>query len=1126
VETATILLTDVEGSTALATSAGDEVARERLRVHEDVVRTQLTAHGGRQVKGLGDGFLLQFTSAREALACALGIQQHLHRYNASTPHRPLRVRVGVHTGEVSEESGDLFGQAVNAAERITGKAKGGQILLSDVTRRLVRSIPGCSFRDRGRLTLKGFPERWRLFEMVWEPDDAPSHDRTPFVNRDELPELARALARSASGRGGLLVLAGEAGVGKTRLAEEAIATSGLVALRGTASQRGTTPYAPLVAALREFLRRDPTGLADTGSIGAYLGTLLPELGPPPDPGNRETLFEAVRGALHAIARRDATVLFIDDLQWADAATLEILPSIASAAQEWRLLVLGAYRSDEIPRGHPLRKLRADLKRAGGLAELVVEPLDARATVHLAATALGQDIGPTLGAALYDRTQGIPFFIEELAAVLKDSSLLTGSAKGIELEPGAQVPIPETIRDAIRLRANGLSAEARASLEAAAVVGVRVPLEILAALGEDAFVDEVFERGFMQEREPGTAAFIHDLAREAVYTDTPWPRRRALHRAVAELLASRGVEPRLVADHWLAAGERECARPLLLEAAKRFCAVHAYRDASAAGRIALELWPEGVDESGRVEALDQLGRCAQLCGDLADATTAWEEAMAAIDRDGDPRSLAEVKQHLATVYELQGSFDKATNAHTDAAALFISCGLDAEAAAQLYFACRRMFMDDPHAATELLADGIRAAQRAGRADLEALCLSSEGLVLGLSGRRTDGMDAARRALALALAGNHSVAAVDAQWVLGTIANHWADYPEAKSTFEGAAELCRAHGWESFEGVCLSCLGIALYNKGEWDEAQRIEEDVLASGARPDSAAHAYNVLGMISAVRGATKRARSQLGKGLAFARETRSATHVLMATAGLAVVDELEQTPSPRWDELVSAQSGVMRLNHPWGIRWAAMFAGRRGDATLVERCTDALAGLASRFGNADALTALAHALGELAMVEGDAGRASEQFDRALELVDRLDAPFELAIIQMRSGVALAEAGEREAGVGRLVDAYRAFRRLRARPFWVQAAADLEALGELVDRRLGRKAAAALEHGGLTRRELEILRHIAVGRTNREIAHELVVSPRTVDMHVRGVLMKLGCRTRTEATTKAHELGFLDRLGG
>ena len=184
----------------------------------------------------------------------------------------------------------------------------------------------------------------------------------------------------------------------------------------------------------------------------------------------------------------------------------------------------------------------------------------------------------------------------------------------------------------------------------------------------------------------------------------------------------------------------------------------------------------------------------------------------------------------------------------------------------------------------------------------------------------------------------------------------------------------------------------------------------------------------------------------------------------------------------------------------------------------------AARFGSADALAALAHVLGEVALSEGKAELACDQFGRALERLEQLESPFERALTQARAGAALIAAGERELGLERVVGAYRTFRKLRARPFANRTAADLEAVGERVERRLGRRAARDLEQHGLTRRELEVLRLVAVGRTNREVAQQLFLSPRTIDMHVRNMLAKLGCRSRTEATGRAHELGLLEPM--
>ena len=196
-------------------------------------------------------------------------------------------------------------------------------------------------------------------------------------------------------------------------------------------------------------------------------------------------------------------------------------------------------------------------------------------------------------------------------------------------------------------------------------------------------------------------------------------------------------------------------------------------------------------------------------------------------------------------------------------------------------------------------------------------------------------------------------------------------------------------------------------------------------------------------------------------------------------------------------------------------------DLARARACAEALSAIAADAGHPYALAALAHALGETALREGDADAAARQFGRALELHADLDAPFERAQIALRTGVALGAAGERELAAQRLEEAYRAARRLGSRPLSAAAAAELARLGEPLERRLGRRAAAAHEGAGLSRRELEVMRLVSVGRTNREIARELFLSPRTVDMHVRNILAKLSCRTRTEAASRAAELGLL-----
>jgi DNA-binding SARP family transcriptional activator len=168
----TILFTDVVGSTDLRTRRGDADAHRLLQEHETLVRTCVEAHGGHEVKSLGDGFMVAFVSARQALACAQTIQRAVAARNRGAPGDEVHVRIGMNTGEVVQEGSDLYGQAVNAAARIAARGKSGEILCADVVKALAGSDPQFSFEDRGRCRLKGFPERWHLHALDWVPGGA------------------------------------------------------------------------------------------------------------------------------------------------------------------------------------------------------------------------------------------------------------------------------------------------------------------------------------------------------------------------------------------------------------------------------------------------------------------------------------------------------------------------------------------------------------------------------------------------------------------------------------------------------------------------------------------------------------------------------------------------------------------------------------------------------------------------------------------------------------------------------------------------------------------------------------------------------------------------------------------
>jgi DNA-binding SARP family transcriptional activator len=881
--------------------------------------------------------------------------------------------------------------------------------------------------------------------------DAPWADPPELIGRGrERGVLDDRLDRAVAGEGGLLLLAGEAGVGKTSLARAALGASAALVLPGAGSEQGRAPYAPVIAALRAYDRIAPGALGDSGRLTSHLAVLLPELGPAPVILDHLALAEALREAFAGIAGREPTVVFLDDLQWGDEATLELLPSLAASAEGLPLLILAVYRSGEIPRAHPLRRMRAELRRRARLDELVLEPLDQGATGELASRTVGRSLGPWLTRRIFERTEGVPFFVEELAVALSGSGRLEERNDALELPADQDVPLPDSIRETVLLRTDRLSQAARDALEIAAVAGPRVDLGLIADPAAAPGLEEAIEQGFLVEIDEGLAVFRHPLVREAVYAEIPWTRRRAQHRGLADRLERTGAPPELLAEHWLAANEPERARPKLLVAAEAFCAVHAYRDASRLGRQALELWPEGEDEAGRLVALERLGLCAQLSGELVEAARVWEEVVDARRAGHEIEALGEAERRLAAVYELAGAAERAIAARTRSADAFAAGGLAAEAATErLTAAAHLQAAGRFSAALELVAASSKEVELAASGELRARALALEGQVRTKLGDGETGVALARSALSLALAENATSAAADAYFRLASALEHSAAYPAAIEAFTTASEFCRREGLEGPDDVCFACLAPIMVHTGEWERAAEVCGDVLELEAAPPLARMvAAGELGRVHAFRGELGRARRLLAEALAFAKQHGIFGLEVEVSHGLARVEHLgakDDEAAERLRALLERwQTREERHYSVSALRWATTFFAARGDGPGAGSCADGLARIAAATGDAEAVAALAHALGELALLNGDADGAARQFTQALELLADAAAPYERAETQVRAAVALAAVGERETAVEQLEDAYRTARKLGARPLAGRAAEQLEALGEPV----------------------------------------------------------------------------------
>jgi DNA-binding NarL/FixJ family response regulator len=956
-------------------------------------------------------------------------------------------------------------------------------------------------------------------------------DDQPIIGRErEQAQLQAWAAEALAGRGSLVLLAGEAGVGKTTLARRALAGSGIYVSEGVGVQGGTSAFGPVVEVLRAHLRSEGGGPLVEGPLAAHLALLLPELGPPAAEGDRATLFEAIRQALAAVAVRRPAALFLDDLQWADDATLELLAALARSLDEQPLLVLGAFRSDELPRDHPIRRLRSELRRAGRLRQVTVEPLGAEATAALLERTLGK-VGPSLRRAVFDRTGGVPFFVNELGSALAASGRLQAGPDGLELLEGEDVPLPDSVRDAVLLRAAGLSDGARAAVLTAAVAGQTFDPELVTAVaGLPEWPDELLRLGIVAEAAPGRMAFRHALVREAFYGEVPWTRRVALHRAVAQRLGATHAAPLVVAEHWALGRQPEQARASLLVAAEAFCAVHAYRDAERTTRRALELWPEERDEGeggARLDVLERLAGCAELAGDLAEAGTIWREVADGRRREGDPYPLGAAHRRLAAVLELQGRWQEALASREQAAVAFTAGGFPAEAAAErLASATHLRSAGSFRAAVSLLETAGRQARAAGRVDLQARVLGHEGNARARMGQGQAAVEQVRAGLAMALEHGLTGPAAEIYQRLADALEHTGDYAAAKETYDQAFGFCTANALEPTAQLCLACLTAVLRQTGDWDRAVALCRQVIASAdATLHARAAATGMLGSILAHRGQTRRARPLLLESLTLARRIELAAMELHSTWGLAIVDQAEGATGSAaahcWSMLERWRQTEDRHHAVAPLRWATTYFAESGDGPGTRSCAAALAQIAADTGQDEAMSALSHALGETALLDGGAEQAADQFTRALALLQGLDVPFDRAETERRAAAALAAAGRRQEAVEQLVAAHRTARRLGARPLVERLTASLAALGERPDRRLGQRAVAQAANGGLTRREVEVVRLVAMGHTNREIARELFLSPRTVEMHVGSILLKLDCRSRADAARRASELGLL-----
>jgi DNA-binding CsgD family transcriptional regulator len=982
-----------------------------------------------------------------------------------------------------------------------------------------------------------------------------------FVDRrKELLALEAALARTRDGRGSVAFVGGEAGIGKSRLISELAGRAerdGMTVLIGECVPLGDgeLPYAPVVEALRSLVaQRQGTELeAMLGSVHEELSALLPELpsicrgvaSPSAQEGSQARLFDQLRALLASAAGARPLVLVVEDFQWADRSTCELLAFLIRTTRREPIALIISYRSDELRRRHPLRHCMLELVRTGRAIRVELAPFTRSEVREQVAAILDQPPSGRLVDRLLERAEGNPFFIEELLASSR--------------EPGE--PLPDSLRDTLLARVESQSTVVRDVLRIAAVAGRTVDHTLLAAVAE--LSEDDLNRALREAVEsyllapdsstPGYS-FRHALLREAIYSDLLPGERRHLHLRLARAL---GGQPRVagavgagaaeLAHHWYVAGELPAALAASVSAGVAAEDLYAVGEAWEHYERALEIWDRVGPEPGelpleRLEVLRRAAEAALMAGEEERAISLSHDLLGRIDEHKDPIGAALVHERLGRYLWMAGRDGDALLAYRRAVELMpddrpskaLALVLAAEGQAL-------MLCDSTAESNSRCEEALAIARAVGAGTVEAHVLNTMCGNLSAVGETDRAVEAATEALTIA----RRLSVTDElhrSYVNGSAALHEGGRVEESIAMarEGIASAHEFGVERQWGDVLRTELADRLLHVGRWREAEALLEDVIDRCPTGVIAGMAYRSLGYLRAEVGrfdAAARALDQADKQIRRSHASMTRGPAAAARASLELwAGRPEAAAAVVWDCLErTGESEHVFLTarlYEVGGRACADLASRspaddetfRHQVATAQRLLERLDGLIARMSGvippvvrASRAVCVAHA--SRIRGAGDAALWAE----ARRHWESCRDPYHAAYARWREAEALLAAdGDRDAAEALIRDAHTVVDELGARPL----REELETLARRARIELAHEAPreaatnAAVEQLELTPRETEVLALLARGLTNHEIGAELFISNKTASVHVSRILTKLSVRNRAAAAAAAHHLGL------
>lgn len=956
-----------------------------------------------------------------------------------------------------------------------------------------------------------------------------------FVGRQHERRLLRAqLDAAMAGSGSIVLFAGEAGIGKSRLAEwvcQEAAASGMQVLVGHCYDSSETPpYGPWTELIEQVEAGLDRPLAER------------EL-PVPDlvqASSQAATYSEMRAFLASIAGEQPLVLLLEDVHWADTESLGLLRFIARRLASAPIVLLVTYRNDEVTRDHPLHRLVPMLVREALAVRIDVAPLgdvDVRALIDGVYALPNQDAS-RLTAYLQRRAEGNPFFISELLRSLEATVLRPDPAGRWTLGSLDRAPLPLLLRQVIDQRLARLGPGAETVLAVAAVIGQLVPFELWAQVAEVPeeellpVVELAIASNMMEATADGTAArFTHALIRDSIYESVLPPRRRAQHLRIASVLTSGAdPDPDEVAHHFRLAGDRRAVE-WLTRAGERAQAAFAWRTAAQRFAAALEMLesdPSASNERGWLQfRLALLGRFEDPRAGVSRLQDAER-----LGRLSDDRALAAYARFFQGMLRCQGD-DFRLGIAAEEAGIEMLDALSSEERARLQRIDTTSDPLDPQNGrgelTLALAENGRLHQAralgehlvgqpaeqtyGSRADAwYGLGYAYSGL--GMPDAASDAFGNARQIFAADDYRSMVAASLFDELTIVTFP-YWADRPQARQRIETALSEALALLDDMVDQRSAGTAGVvSAVLAGEWTDAG---ETLRQSGLRFMQRA-APLLLAPIARHQGNADLAWTQIRESFPSGSETRFedfATDAFpLGTLAVELALDAGETETARnW--LVSLErwldwSGSLRGRADAALCWAGY---HRATGDLVQAREWAVRALSGAESPRQPLTLLAahRLMGELDRAEGNLLEAERRFIAALELAEACRAQHERALTCLSIAELallrgdLATAREQIATVRELCTPMQATRTL-AQADALQARLPASSPGDAV------KPAA-----GLTRRELEVVRLLAMGLPNAEIAQQLSLSPRTVDTHLTSIYGKLGVTSRGAAIRFALE---------